>query len=191
MARTTKAQREASIQNIFADVGAEYRYKNVSVRLTTRKNFSVKWQRSFDWISFDISDFIEYASAEVIRELAHTLFAHIVTGERRPYGQEFKDYIMSKDFIAKMQPRFIKRNSATADDRLNDIVAGLDAPEGTVFAVVDNSSLDWIAYSVVFRAVLVPAYILIDLDADEVRDIIADELTKLAHAIEHFGEVNE
>lgn len=189
MARTTKAQREAGIQNIFADVGAEYEYKNVSVRLTARKNFSAKWQRSFDWISFDISDFIEYASAEVIREFAHTLFTTIVTGERRPYGQKFKDYIMSKDFIAKMQPRFIKRYRAISDDRLNDIVAGLDAPEGTAFAVVDRH--DDITYSVIFRTVLVPAYFLEELDADSAREMIAAELTRLAHAIEHFGEVNE
>lgn len=184
MVRTTKAQREASIQNIFTDVGAEYGYRNVSVKLTTRKNFSAKWQRSFDWIAFDLSDYVEYAPAEAIRDLAHDIFSRI-TGRDRPRGHEFKDYVMSKDFIAKMQPRFIKRNRATANDYLNDITAGLDAPEGTAFAVIDSGPL---AYSVLFRTVLVPMSLFEELDADGVCEMVTAELAELAYAIEHYGE---
>lgn len=187
MARTTKAQREASIQNIFIDVGAEYGYEHVSVKLTTRKNFSAKWQRSYNWISFDLSDYVEFAPAEGIRGLAHTLFAKI-RGNDRSYGQEFKDYVMSSEFLAKMQPRFIKRNHATADDELDDIVAGLDAPEGTAFVVTNNRLHRSIIHSVLLRTVLVPMALLESVDADDVRDMIANELTELAHDIEHFGE---
>ena len=187
MARTTKAQREASIQNIFIDVGAEYGYEHVSVRLTTRKNFTAKWQRSFNWISFDLSDYVEYAPAEAIRGLARSIFSKI-RGKGEPYGQEFKDYVMSSEFLAKMQPRFIKRNRAVADDGLDDIVAGLDAPEGTAFVVTNSKSHTAIIHSVLFRTVLVPMAILESMYADDVRDMVADELTELAYGIEHFGE---
>lgn len=187
MVRTTKAQREASIQNIFADVGADYGFNAVTVRLTTRKNFSAKWQRSFNWISFDLSDYIEYAPADAIRELARTIFTKI-KGDDKSYGPDFKDYIMSEWFLAKMQPRFIRRNHATADDELDDIVAGLDAPEGTAFVVTDNDSQFEITYSILFRTVLVPMYVLENRDADDVRDMVADKLIELAYGIEHFGE---
>jgi hypothetical protein len=187
MARTTKAQREASIQNIFADVGAEYGYESVSVRLTTRKYFSARWQKTYTWISFDLSDFVEYAPAEAIRGLAHSLLSR-TKGDNIPYGQEFKDHVMSKRFLTQMQPRFIKRNRATANDELNSIVAGLDAPEGTVFMVTNSRSHTYITYSVLFRTVLVPMAILESMAADDVRDMIADKLTVLAHDIEHFGE---
>ena len=187
MARTTKAQREAIIQNIFMAVGAEYGYEHVHVRLTARKYFSAKWQRSFNWISFDLSDFVEYAPAGAIRGLAHTLLAKI-KGDNRPYGQEFTDHVMSGEFLTQMQPRFIRRNRAVADDRLDDIVAGLDAPKGTAFAVTNSKSHTAITNSTLFRTILVPMYALEDWDADDLRDMIADELTELAYNIEHFGE---
>lgn len=187
MVRTTKAQREASIQNIFIDVGAEYGYGNVSVRLTTRKNFTARWQRSYNWIAFNLSDYIEYAPAEAIRGLAHNLFSRF-EGDNRPYGREFKDYVMSSEFLTQMQPRFIKRNRAVANDELNDIVAGLDAPAGTAFVVTDSKSHDIITFSVLLRTVLVPKRIIEDCDEDEIRDYIASKLTELAYGIEHFGE---
>lgn len=188
MVRTTKAQREASIQNIFIDVGAEYGYGNVSVKLTTRKNFTAKWQRSYNWIAFDLSDYIEYAPAEAIRELARTIFTKI-KGDNKSYGPDFKDYIMSEWFLAKMQPRFIRRNHATADDELDDIVAGLNAPEGTAFVVTDNDDSQYeVTYSILFRTVLVPMAILESMGADDIRDMVADKLIELAYGIEHFGE---
>ena len=187
MVRTTKAQREASIQNIFIDVGAEYGYGNVSVKLTTRKNFTAKWQRSFDWIAFDLSDFVEYAPADAIRGLARSIFSRIC-GKGEPYGQEFTDYVMSEEFLSKMQPRFIKRNRAVADDRLDDIVAGLDAPEGTAFAVTDSKSHDVTTVSILLRTVLVPRSTLEWIDDDDMRDLIADKLATLTYGIEHFGE---
>lgn len=187
MVRTTKAQREASIQNIFADVGADFGYRTVILKLTTRKNFTAKWQRSMDWISFDLSDFVEHAPAEAIRGLARSIFSKIC-GKSEPYGQEFTDYVMSEEFLTKMQPRFIKRNHAVSDDRLDDIVAGLDAPKGTAFAVVDSKSHDMTTVSVLLRTVLVPRRTLEGADDDEVRDLIADKLTTLVYGIEHFGE---
>lgn len=187
MVRTTKAQREASIQNIFADVGADFGYRTVNLKLTTRKNFTAKWQRSMDWISFDLSDFVEYAPAEAIRGLARSIFSKI-RGKGEPYGQEFKDYVMSEEFLSKMQPRFIKRNRAVADDELDDIVAGLDAPEGTAFVVTNTKTHTSVTYSVLFRTILVPMAILESMGADDVRDMVADELTELAYGIEHFGE---
>ena len=187
MVRTTKAQREASIQNIFADVGADYGFNAVCVKLTTRKNFTAKWQRSYNWIAFDLSDYVEYAPAEAIRGLARSIFSRI-SGKGESYGQEFIDYVMSEWFLAMMQPRFIKRNHAVADDELDDIVAGLDAPEGTAFAVTDSKSHDRITFSVLLRTVLVPKRIIEDCDEDDVRDYIASKLVELAYGIEHFGE---
>lgn len=187
MVRTTKAQREASIQNIFADVGADFGYRTVILKLTTRKNFTAKWQRSFDWINFDLSDYVEYAPAEAIRGLARSIFSRI-SGRGEPYGQEFIDYVMSEWFIAMMQPRFIKRNHAVSDDRLDDIVAGLDVPKGTAFAVTDSKSHDKVTFSVLLRTVLVPKRIIEDSDEDEIRDYIVSKLHDLAYGIEHFGE---
>ena len=62
---------EARIESVFQETGKHFGYRDVTVEVAEFKDFKVQWKRSYDWIVFRISDYIEDAPEAVIEDLAN------------------------------------------------------------------------------------------------------------------------
>ena len=65
------------LTDIFTEVGRRYGYDDVAAEFGDLRDFKCRWQRSYNWIRFVISDYLDRAPDEVLRDLAEVLFAKI------------------------------------------------------------------------------------------------------------------
>ncbi len=93
---------------IFADVGAGYGYRDVGAEFVALEDFKVRWQRSYDWIRFTVSDYLDRAPDDVLRSLAEVLFAKIEGGDR-DYDECFIRYVTSPELTRENRKDFLKR----------------------------------------------------------------------------------
>lgn len=49
------------LKEIASNVATRYGYKDASAEFTPFKDFKVKWTRAFEWISLEVSDYLEFA----------------------------------------------------------------------------------------------------------------------------------
>ena len=77
---------ETRIESVFQETGKRFGYGDVTVEITDFRDFKVQWKRSYRWIAFRVSDYIEGAPEPVIRDLAEALFGRIA-GEDCRYGE--------------------------------------------------------------------------------------------------------
>ena len=96
------------MQEIFQKVGKKYGYENVKAEFTDFRDFKLKWARSYRWINFDVSDYLEGAPDDVMEGLAETLFAKI-KGENASYPEHVAKWLASPDFVERNQPIYIRR----------------------------------------------------------------------------------
>ena len=96
------------LNDVFSNVGKNYGYENVSADFVAFKQFKVQWQRSYNWISFRISDYMTDAPENVMEDLAHALFEKIA-GHEGQYSPEMREWVLSDQFSIKKRPLFIKR----------------------------------------------------------------------------------
>lgn len=161
---------------IFGNVGNEYGYENVSVEWSPFKAFKVQWQRSYNWISFRVSDYIKDAPSEVLEALAVSMFKR-VKGERGSYSDAFRKYVLAPEFSQKHRKTFIERgrylyadsenkNLSDSVDRL--VKAGLIPEDHNIEVVWDHSYENGLAstYSVLMRTIMV-SYQLDDKDVPD------------------------
>ena len=73
---------DGHLTEIFSAVGQRYGYEDVKAEFAPLKDFKVRWQRSYNWAIFTISDYLDRAPDAVLEDLAEVLFAKI-TGENR------------------------------------------------------------------------------------------------------------
>ncbi len=92
----------------FGSVGKEYGYTDVEAEFVAYRDFKVKWSRNYHWISFQVSDYLNGAPAEVIDKLATTIYGKI-RGDNAPYPQEVLDWLTDPEFVRTKQPLFLKR----------------------------------------------------------------------------------
>lgn len=52
---------------IFADVGAKYGYGDVGAEFAALEDFKIRWQRSYDWSRFTVSDYLGRAPERPMR----------------------------------------------------------------------------------------------------------------------------
>lgn len=106
---------DRTLQEIFADVGRNYGYIEVHACFTAYRDFKVKWVRSYCRADFQVSDYLEYAPVEAIRDCAKALFDRIVhqniPAEGEPiYPEAMTSYILSDEFRERCQPMYIRRS---------------------------------------------------------------------------------
>jgi len=95
---------QEKMNDIFKDVGNDFRYGNITVEFSTHKKFKITWQNTLDHIDFQIFDYMEDASDETIGyRLARTVFS-MVTRKSAVYEQTLEDYCIDPDFISNKQP---------------------------------------------------------------------------------------
>ena len=137
----------AQLTTIAALVGRANGYDEVLAEFSPFKDFKLKWTRSYKWISFEVSDYLQDAPEEVIASLFRTVFKRLAD-EKTSYEEALSDYITTEDFVRRSQPVFMRRYkglSTNADDvawveesidRLRE--KGLTVPEGLAVGVTET-----------------------------------------------------
>ena len=93
---------------IFAAIGKKYGYETVNAEFMAFREFKCTWQRSYKWIDFRISDYLEDAPKTVLEELATTLLQKI-RGDDFTVNTKLKKYVTTKAFRDKHYKTYIDR----------------------------------------------------------------------------------
>jgi hypothetical protein len=185
---------------IFAAVGREYGYEDTEAEFAALTDFKVRWQRSYSWIRFSVSDYLDRAPDDVLQNLAEVLFAKIV-GEDRDYDDVFIRYITDPALTRENRKDFLKRSrnlnktSIGEFHDLNDCVnrlrdAGLIPPDMNCELRWDSSQTPKASgCSVLQRVVWVNKY----LDQKGVPEHVLDYCVyaMMAHLIAGFNNRDE
>ena len=111
---------EEQLTQIFADIGKEYGYDSVSAKYTVYKDVKVRWQRSFKWASFEVSDYLQDAPREVIEGMARTLFGSLEKKDV-PYSEAAIAWFTSKDFAKRNQPAYLRRSPGLTKSPVGEV----------------------------------------------------------------------
>jgi hypothetical protein len=97
------------LTQIFSDVGRRYGYADVGAEFSPLTDFKVRWQRSSDWIRFQISDYLDRAPDDILAGLADVLFSKI-RGNDKDYDEAFVRYITDESVVKPNQKDFLSRS---------------------------------------------------------------------------------
>lgn len=101
------------LTDIFKDVGKEYGFEKVNAEFMEYTDFKVKWTRSYKWADFQVSDYLDKGSPQVIRDTADALFSRIMGRypEGGPkYPPALTEYLLSDDLIKNYLDIWVKRH---------------------------------------------------------------------------------
>ncbi|MCL1810974.1 MAG: DUF45 domain-containing protein [Methanomassiliicoccaceae archaeon] len=100
---------EEVLRTKFKEIGREYGFDKVEAEFVAFKEFKVRWQRSYKWADFKVSDYLADAPPEVIEGLCNSLFSKI-TGDDEGYSDEMCRWITAPEFSEYKQPVYLKRS---------------------------------------------------------------------------------
>ena len=69
----------------------------------------MRWQRSYKWADFQVSDYLRDAPEEVLEGIARTIFTKI-QGEESDYTNEVVGWLTAPEFVERLQPTYIQRD---------------------------------------------------------------------------------
>ena len=100
---------EELLTKTFKETGKEYGFEKVEAEFVSFKELKVRWQRSYKWADFKVSDYLADAPPEVLEGLCNSLFSKI-TGENEDYSKAMCDWMTSPEFAKNKQPVYLKRS---------------------------------------------------------------------------------
>ncbi|MCL2148648.1 MAG: hypothetical protein FWH47_04850 [Methanomassiliicoccaceae archaeon] len=100
---------EEVLRTKFKEIGKEYGFDKVEAEFVAFKEFKVRWQRSYKWADFKVSDYLADAPPEVIAGLCNSLYSKIM-GEDEGYSEDMCRWITSPEFSEYKQPVYLKRS---------------------------------------------------------------------------------
>ena len=170
------------LTEIFATVGKTFRYDTVNAEFMAFREFKCTWQRSYRWVDFRISDYLEDAPDEVLVSLAQTLFRKIL-GDEFTTSDKLRAWVTDPEFHTLKQNIYLSRCSGysrTAVGKHKNLQESYDRLIGAGLVPYDPSIvLSWYdgAYthkaagcSVLMRVVGISNL----LDADDIPDFVLD-----------------
>lgn len=102
------------LTQIFDRVGRKFGYDEIRARFTPFSDFKVKWRRTYRWIEFDVSDYLDRAPDNVLADLAEAIFTRI-SGKDCDYSETFVRYLNDPVLRADNCKDFIKRKRDISD----------------------------------------------------------------------------
>ena len=102
---------EQNLKDAFSRIGKDFGYDNVDAEFSAFNEFKLRWQRSYGWASFKVSDFFKDAPIEVLEDLATTVFTKI-SGEESAYSDRIKGWLLSDEFVERNRANYIRRHRA-------------------------------------------------------------------------------
>jgi hypothetical protein len=100
---------EDVLRTKFKEIGKEYEFDNVEAEFAPFKEFKIRWQRSYKWADFKVSDYFADAPPEVIEGLCRSMFSKI-TGDDEGYSDEMCKWITAPEFSKYKQPVYLHRS---------------------------------------------------------------------------------
>lgn len=100
---------EERLNALFSEAGKELGYDNVQAEYMAFKDIKVRWQRSYRWANFKVSDYLSEAPETVMKALCNSLFTKIV-GQDDSYPHELRDWVTAPEFASSNQPVYLKRS---------------------------------------------------------------------------------
>ena len=123
---TGSVDTDEQLTQIFARIGKGYQYNRVSAEFMPFQEMKLRWQRSYEWVEFKVSDYLRGAPEEVIDELAKVIFGKI-SGKDTKFGETFIRYLTD--------PQVRERNRTSY---LGRAVFDTDGPRGKVRNLEDS-----------------------------------------------------
>lgn len=146
------------LTDIFKTVGANYKFENVQAEFEPFTDVKVRWQRSYDWADFKVSDYLMDAPDSILSALAQSLFEKI-RGDKGDLSEEFKDYVSSMDFTNAHRDVYLGRIDAHITDKFDEKMQAVAKREGFKaegIVVAINEIADRPHCSVLMRTLVVP-----------------------------------
>ncbi|UAL08382.1 MAG: hypothetical protein KRP56_03825 [Candidatus Methanogranum gryphiswaldense] len=190
------------MNEIFGRIGNDFGYDRTTAEFMAFKDFKVRWQRSYKWTEFKVSDYLNDAPDEVIEDLVRTLFSKLGGTYDQGYSKEMCDWVTRPEFSQIKRPIYLKRSrnilrNAKGDfrdlqdsmDRLSDI--GLTENTDDVYI---SWSKEPVARKIRNSSVLMKVIsISKHLDSEMVPDYVIDYCLyhELCHVIVGFDPTSE
>ncbi|MEE3401353.1 MAG: hypothetical protein VZQ28_05275 [Methanomethylophilus sp.] len=95
---------------VFAEVGKKYGFDTVKAEFISCRDFKIRWQMSYRWADFKVSDYMRNAPHDAVVSLANTIFGKMVSGEDSVYEKIMTDYVSSPKFVEMYQPLYLRRS---------------------------------------------------------------------------------
>ena len=114
------------LKEIASNVATRYGYTDVSAEFTPFTDFKVSWSRMFvfEWISFEVSDYLEGAPDDALESLFETVFERIKGDVTKEYGDALVTYLTSEEFRNSNRDLFIDRQQfIEGGESITDAVA--------------------------------------------------------------------
>ncbi|MBE6523554.1 MAG: hypothetical protein E7Z65_01585 [Thermoplasmata archaeon] len=190
---------DTELNEIFERVSKHFNYRTATAAFEPYRDLKIRWVRTYEQISFYVSDYLKEAPAEVVESIAETLLNKI-RGEDSGYTGQTIEWLTSPDFYEKVQPKYLKRDKRTgnAEGEVKDLMESLDRLKGMglVDRVPEGLKILWsnpgkdreAARSSLLMRVIVINRIL---DSEEVPDAALDLciLKQMINVTSDFGKV--
>ncbi len=103
-----------NLARMMAEVGKKHGYDEVRAEFTAYRDFKIRWTRSNRWAEFQISDYLEDAPENVLRELAEMIFARI-RGQNVDYPEEVREWLTAPEFPMNHRSTYLGRFVGVSD----------------------------------------------------------------------------
>ena len=117
---------EEILNATFKKVGNDFGYETTA-EFAAFRDFKVRWQRTYQWAEFQVSDYLKKAPQEVIEGIARTIFTKI-KGQDCDYDENVVEWLTAPEFVDSIQPIFIERDRriSTEPGEHKDLEEALD-----------------------------------------------------------------
>ena len=172
------------LREIASNVASKYGYTDVYAEFTPFRDFKVKWTRALEWISFEVSDYLEGAPDDALESLFETVFERIKGDVTKEYGDALVTYLTSEEFRNTNRDLFIDRQKfIEGGESITDAVGIIEEkglypkePSKDLFIGTFQSDRQSIPRtSALFRAIAIPSS-MENLDAMELARTIYHEI---------------
>ncbi|MCQ2078472.1 MAG: hypothetical protein MJZ38_00205 [archaeon] len=192
------------LRNCFRDEGRKYGYDNVSAEFLDFKDMKIRWQRTYGWADFRVSDYLRDAPDEVLRSTARSLFRRILGIEDR-YSPELMEWVTLPEFHQRNRETYLDRCrniTRTTTGRCKSLDEAYDRLIGAGLVPYDPTiTFSWSkdpytrragSCSVLMRVVAISSA----LDTDDVPDFVLDyclyhELCHILVGFDPMGDAHE
>ena len=161
-----------TLTGAFTAVGRRHGYDEIEARFAPLADTKVRWERTYRWIKFTVSDYLIDAPYEVLKTLAESIFARL-SGVDSVYPQCVYDYVRAH--ADDLKPTYIDRHSPCECGRdlgasVQRLIDGGHIPSdhGITVSWTSQSSFGRSITSGIFR------HVLISVDAKDVSDGFLD-----------------
>ncbi len=193
-----------TITEVFRNIGKAYGYNQVNADFSNQPQFSVRWERSCDYINLHVSDYLQDAPVEVWEDLATAIFRQLTSTTGISYEGALPRFVTAPEFSKRNRATFIERKGYEYDptgefnDRVAHLVSiGLLPEDHNIEVVLDlDDGYSAAQTSALFRTIAINS--VLDGVSDETLDAIIyyrylsiEEQTRVFGTLEEPKSVRE